>query len=387
VFGYELLYRHRATDESCDRRGSLISAEVLTQAILGIGLDTLTNGHRAFLNFAQDVLLSGVGTVLPPALTVIEVLEGTAVDERVVTACRQLQDAGYAMALDDFAEASPAEGLLRFATFAKIDVLNTPPAVVARLARRLAARGIQLIAENVETEEAAANAAAMGFRLFQGFHFCRPTTIAGTAMAPAKVAQVRLAGALAARDLTIDRIEDIVSRDVALTYRVLRCVNSAAFGQTKEIHSIRQALVLLGVDHIRKWAMVWSLAAVNASNPPELLTVALVRARTCELLAEQAGNAHAPEYFLLGLCSLLDAILRQPLERAVADIPLSDFVREALLGDQRPARSILDAVVAYERGEWDAAIAAIAPLGLPVPALPRAYAEALEWPRAFAAAA
>lgn len=384
VFGYELLYRQRETDSACNRQGTLVSAEVLTHALLGLGLDTLTAGRPAFLNFSTDLLLSGVGTLLPPAGTVIELLEGVHVTAEVVAACRELHAAGFSLALDDFEEGSAAEALLPFAKFVKVDVLQTSPLGLSRIAQRFVPRGIRLIAEKVETQEAVARAAAMGYQLFQGFHFCRPTTMSGGAVTPGRLAQVQLLAALTDRDMSIDRLEAIVSRDVALTYRVLRCVSSAAFGQSRQIQSIRQALVLLGVDHIRKWALVWSLAALNAGGVPEILTVALVRARCTELLGETLDGADAAEYFLLGLCSLLDAILQQPMPQAIADIPLSDTVRSALHGAPTVPRSVLDAVVAYERGGWDTAAAAVRPLGIPESALPKAYAEALLWPRAFA---
>ncbi len=383
VFGYELLYREAEADAACDRTGTPISAEVLTQAILGLGLDTLTGGHPAFLNFSRDVLLSGIGTLLPPETTVIELLESVRADQDVVDACRLLHGAGYRIALDDFVDGSSAEALLPFAAFVKVDVLSTPPHLMGRIARRLAPSGITLIAEKVETDDIVATASAVGYKLFQGYHFCRPTTMSGGAIAPAKLTQIQLLGALTDRDLTIDKLEAIIARDVALSYRVLRCVSSAAFGLSVEIQSIRQALVLLGVDHIRKWAVVWSLAALNANRAPELVTVALVRARCAELLSARLKIGSGAEYFLLGLCSLLDVMLQVPMARAVSDIPLSDTVKAALLGTRGPARSILDAVVAYERGQWEEAANALAPLGLPALVLPMVYADALDWPRAF----
>jgi c-di-GMP-related signal transduction protein len=387
VFGYELLYRGAARDTACEGPTALASARVLTSAVLSLGLDTLTGGRLAFLNFARELLVGGAGTLFQPQATVIEILENVRIDAEVVAACRDLHAKGFSLALDDFTEGSDAESLLPYAKFVKVDVLAAVPEVLTRVAQRLLPRGVRLVAEKVETVADAERLHADGYRLFQGFHFCRPTTFSGKALAPDRLTNLRLMAALARRDLTITQLETIVTRDVGLTYRVLRCVSSAAFGQTRRIQSIRQALVLLGVEHIRKWAVVWSLAGLNAGRSPEILTVALVRVRFCDSLGTALVGTDGAEHFLLGLCSLLDAILQQPMALALAEIPLSDTVRGALLGERNAARSVLDAVVAYERGAWEGATAAVRRVGLPESLLPAAYAEALEWPRALAEAA
>lgn len=291
VFGYELLYRRTGVDLSCNRPGELVSAEVLTHALLSLGLDTLTGGRPAFVNFSEDLLLSGIGTLLTPSATVIEVLEGVHANTDVVAVCRQLHAAGFAIALDDFVEGSDAEALLPFARFVKVDVLNTPADALGRIAKRFLPRGVRLIAEKVEDQETVERARAAGYLLFQGYHFCRPTTISGGAVTPSRLAQVQLLAALADHDITIDRLETIVAHDVALTYRILRCLSSAAYGISRRIDSVRQALVLLGIDHVRKWAVVWSLAALNSGGAPEILTIALVRARCCELLGQELDEA------------------------------------------------------------------------------------------------
>ncbi len=383
VFGYELLYRANDIESTCSGPAPHVSARVVTDAVLNLGLDTLTGGRPAFLNFARELLVSDAGSLLVPKSTVIEVLETVDVDAEVLEACRRLRRNGFSLALDDFTEGSSAEALLPLATFVKVDVLATSPTATARVARRLLARGLRLVAEKVETAQDATRLHTEGYRLFQGFHFCRPATIVGRALSPDRLSQVQLLAALAQRELTIAELEVIVTRDVGLTYRVLRCVSSAAFGQTRRIDSIRQALVLLGIEQIRRWAMVWSLAGLTANRSPEILTTALVRARFSEILGSSLARSEGPEHFILGLCSLLDAILQQPMDQALSQIPLSDTVRGALLGDRNPARSVLDAVVAYERGSWAAATTAMRGAGLSPSLLPSAYAEALEWPRAM----
>ena len=163
---------------------------------------------------------------------------------------------------------------------------------------------------------------------------------------------------------------------------MLRCINSAAFGIRREIQSIRQALVLLGLDQVRKWASVWALAGLNGGASSELVTIAILRARSCELVAAKTKGADdASEYFLLGLCSLLEVMLGQPMATAVAELPLSENIRKALLGETNDARHVLDAVIAHERGEWDEAASIANQLAVPPDLLPHAYADSLKWAR------
>jgi EAL and modified HD-GYP domain-containing signal transduction protein len=354
---------------------------VLSDAVLTLGLDTLTGGRRAFINMTRHMLLNELVTVLPPEIVVVEVLENVTVDAEVIEACRRLRERGYTLALDDFTFATGAAALLPFARYVKVDVLSTP----AEERRRIEATvppGVKLVAEKVESSEVFEEARALGYGLFQGYYFCRPTTFSGGALSARRLAYARLLAALNQPSVSVNGVEDLIKHDASLTYRVLRCINSAAFGVRREIQSIRQALVLLGLDQVRKWASVWALAGLNGGSTSELVTIAILRARSCELVATQAfGAEEAPEYFLLGLCSVLDAMLGQPMETAIAELPLSDNVRQALLGTKNSARSVLDAVIAHERGEWDDAAAIARGIAVTPERLPAAYADALKWAR------
>lgn len=382
VYGYELLYREGLDSTSCTAGSNLASSRVLSDAVHAVGLDRLTGGKPAFVNFTRPLLLSGAGALLPPASLVIEVLEDVEVDADVITACKQLRAKGYAIALDDFVTGSGAEALMPYARFVKVDVLATTAADRTRLAQRLKPLGITLIAEKVESHEMAATVLKHGYSLVQGYHFCRPTTFGAAAMPARKIAHLKLFAALSQDDLTIESLEDLIKHDVSLSYRVLRSVNSAAFGMQREVTSVRQALVLLGLSHIRKWASVWALAGLNDGGTQETISVALLRARCCELLgAALDGPEKGHGSFLLGLCSLLDVIIGRPMNEVLDEMPLGRETRSALLGQPNRDRQVLDAVVAYERGEWAHAAATLKPLGLSSDALPGAYSDALRWAR------
>jgi EAL and modified HD-GYP domain-containing signal transduction protein len=349
--------------------------------VLTLGLDTLTGGRRAFINVTRHMLLNDLATVLSPDSVVIEVLENVGFDDQVVAAVKGLKDRGYSIALDDFSFDTGAAVLLPYARYVKVDVLASSAEERRRIEQAIKP-GTKLLAEKVETAASFEEARGLGYQLFQGYYFCRPTTFSGGALSARRLAYARLLAALNKTNVSVNSIEDLIKHDASLTYRVLRCINSAAFGIRREIQSIRQALVLLGLDQVRKWASVWALAGLNGGASSELVTIAILRARSCELVAAKAKNADdASEYFLLGLCSLLEAMLGQPMATAVAELPLSDNIRKALLGEANDARKILDAVIAHERGEWDEAAGLATELSVPREVLPNAYADSLKWAR------
>lgn len=388
VYGYELLYRAKQTDSACTTSGDLAAARVVTDALLGIGLDALTGGVPAFLNFTRDLLLENTAELLPPKDVVIELREDIVVDAQVVEAVADLKAKGYTIALDDFVADSDAEALLPYASFVKLDVYGTAPIIWQPLAHRLASSAAQVVAERVETADVVAQAQDAGCTLFQGYYFCRPATQSAKALPARRLAYLNLFSAVNKPNLTIDDLEDLVKRDVSLTMRVLRSINSAAYGLSNQITSVRHALIMLGIVQVKKWASVWAMAGLNNGGTPEVVAVALLRARTCEVVGQtwsgpEAGN----ELFLLGMCSMLDAIVDQPMEKAIAGLGLTAAVSDALLGGTGPMRSILDAVIAHEQGDWDLSAQIAEGLSLPGTLVPQAYTDALRWARDVSATA
>jgi EAL and modified HD-GYP domain-containing signal transduction protein len=383
VFAYELLCRDAGpVSNSVDT-----SARTLDAAVLSVGLEALTGGKLAFLSMSRDVLLSDVVTLLPPEGLVLELPADSGGDPHVVAACRGLADRGYTLALDGFRVGDPGIALQPFADFVKVDVTGVAAADLSAVIAHVRANGIRPIASHVETHDAFDVARAAGCLLFQGYYFCQPRTFAVKAISTRPLAQVALVAALNQPHVTLGAIEDLLKRDPRLSLRVLRCVNSAGFGLRREVHSIREALLLLGLHQIRKWASVWALAGVNGGSP-ELVSITVIRARCCELLGARMNVPDGgAEYFLLGLCSLLDVVADRPMEEAVKELPLTQDTRDALLGRENPARHVLDAVMFHERGDWDAATEAAARVGLDADSLPEAYHQALSWARQVTAAA
>ena len=382
LIGYELLYRDGANGVPCATGADMAGARLLADAVLDLRLDTITDGRTAFINLTRSLLLSGAATLLRPEVAVFELGEDISVDGDVLEACHNLSASGFRLALDDLSPGSANEALLPFAAFGKTDVRKRSATEVADLAKRLAPRGVPLVAKNVDTRAVFEWTREAGCTLFQGYYFCRPQTRSGGALT-ANHTHLRLLSALNQPRLTMDELEELVKQDAVLSLRVLQCINSAAFAIRREVRSIREALVLLGMGPIRKWASVWCLAKLTVGATSELATIAMLRARACELMAQEL-DVDTNEMFLVGLCSLLDAMLNRPMKEALAELPLSETARRALLGEKNPLRAVLDAVMAYEAGSWEEALAS--DLIHDEAILPRVYGNALAWAREISAA-
>lgn len=386
VVGYELLYRGSVRDTACTIDGDVAGATVLTGAVLDLRLDTLTDGRTAFINVTRSMLINGIATLFRPALAVFELREDIVIDAEVVEACRSLCESGYRLALDDFVPGSPAEKLLPFVSYVKVDMLALSRDQIAGLLQRLTPKGVTVVAEKVETRDGFEWARDIGCGLFQGHYFRKPEMRSGEVIPARHASHLRLLAALNQPSLSIERLEELVKQDAALSLRVLQCINSAAFPIRREVRSIGEALVLLGVGPIRKWASIWCLSKLSAGTTSELATVALLRARACELLSDEITDVDSGELFLVGLCSVLDVILGRPMADAIEELPLSDAVRHALLGGDNSLRAALDAVIAYEDGGWDEAVTAAETIGAPEPRLQQAYTGALNWAHELTAA-
>ncbi len=357
VVGYELLFRASGTAERFSGSPEVASASVIADSLGAFGLDVMTHGRLAFINLTRSILLNRVTTLLPPAGVVLELLEQIEADAEVLACCHDLKQQGYALALDDFLPSPANRDLLPLADYVKVDLstVHDLPAWVREVhgAPSRTGRRAMLIAERVEPAADVRRAADAGITHFQGFFLGRPATQSARRIPEARLGYLRLLQALSNPDVTLTQIEELVKPDAALCLRVLKTVNSAAFGLRTQVGSIREALVLLGVDAIRRWVSLWAMASLAEGAHPELLLNAIVRARTCELLWPHGGVATpSGEGFLLGMCSLLDAIFDAPMERVVTQLPLDDTLRSALLGTDNSARQLLDAVLAYERGDW-----------------------------------
>ncbi|HEY8340072.1 MAG TPA: HDOD domain-containing protein [Egibacteraceae bacterium] len=375
--GYELLFRSGPENAYPGGEQAQTTSRVL-DTVMTTGLDTITAGAPAFINFPADLVVAGQPVLLPADAIVVELLEDVEPDAEVVAACRRLKDLGYRIALDDFADRDDYGPLIDLADIVKVDFTLTSPAQQRRLAERFTRRSLQLLAEKVDHPDDVARAKADGYTLFQGYYFARPKLLPLRDITALNATRLQLLEHLQRDELDYDHLERVLRQDPALVYKLLSYVNAAAFGLRHEITSVRQGLVFVGEDNLRRWASLVILALLTDDHPAELAITSAVRANYCEALAPLIGMPRRGlRLFLVGMLSLLDVIFDRPMPQALATMPLSDDVRAALLGEENELRLALDLVIAHERADWERLRDVAATLGVDQADLPALHYQAL----------
>ena len=303
-------------------------------------------------------------------------------DDEVVAACRRLKEAGYLVALDDFVDSPEWHAIVPFADFLKIDLLITTPAEQKRLALAYRRTGIALLAERVETYQDFQRTLDWGYTYFQGYFFARPEMLTRHDIPAHKLQYLRVLQAANQPKMDIHLIAERVKEESSLSYRLLRYLNSPAFPILTEIRSIPHARSLLGEHGIRRWVSLVAIACLGEGKPVELVMLPLIRARFLELLAVPARmESSANDLFLLGLLSVIDAILDMKMSDVLREIPVHEDIRGALLGSHNRFRELLEIVLLYERGDWEGVHAATARSSLNSVAIPDLFLQSVEWAR------
>ena len=387
VVGYELLFRDGPENAFSAIDVDLASSQNLERTVMGFGLDVLTEGRAAFVNVTRQVLLDELYTLLPPDRAVIELLETVEPDRDVVDACKRLKKQGYRLALDDFVYRPDFDPLLALADIIKVDFRTGPTARDECLAG-IRSAGASLLAEKVETQGERSEAESLGFEYYQGYYYCKPQMLAGRSPAPSHANYLRLLCEVSGDEVSFERVEAIIRAEVAFSVRLLRYLNSAAFGWRHEVKSLDQAIRLLGERPLRKWVSAVATVELATGKPSHLVTTGLVRARFSELLAEPAGLGRADlDLFFVGLLSVMDAILDQPLPDVIASMAVSPALAAGLLDRAPPFGPVLELVIAAEQGHWDALDNWAGVLGARPDTIREAHAAAAGWATSLAKAA
>ena len=374
VVAYELLYRASPTSRSAQigdpGRATL---EVITSA-LEIGLDRLAGGLPAHINFPEELLLKVPDLPLQARRVVIEVLEDVRVSPQLLKGIGTLRTRGHRIALDDYSPQNSDPRLLEVADVVKLEITHPPADELARLVRELKPSGLELIAVNVASREDFERCIALGFTGFQGDFLQQPETFSARRVPVSRMTALRLAASLQNADYSLDDVERLLSQDVSLSYRVLRCINSSYYNLPRKIDSIRQAIVILGLDTLRQLCGLLCLQGLD-DRPPSLVMQAMTRGRMCEQLGKLAGARDAGPFFITGLFSLLNALLGLPTRKVVEELPLTPAVAQALVAGEGPLGAALQCTRAYERGVWDRAVYS----DLAPHLIRAAYVDALFW--------
>jgi EAL and modified HD-GYP domain-containing signal transduction protein len=381
VAGYELLYRNSPLNRFPGTEATQASSKVMDQATGVFGLDRLVPpGTRAFVNITREVLVGGMYRVLPPGRVVLELLETMPVDQDVTAACDVAVSEGYLLALDDYAFEADREPLLERARIVKLEwpaVKDHPR--LREMTGALQETGHTLLAEKIDMQEQHAAAAGAGCSLFQGFYLFHPEMMRTRDVPVSKLQTIEVLRTVNKPGFKLEEVELLLRREMSLSVRLLRYLNSAAFALRSPVSSLYQALVFLGERSLRTWLNVAALAALGNESPPDLVTRSLVRARCCELVGFSVRSLGDVDCFLMGLLSHLDVMLGRPLPELLDATGVSSQLRSALLSGSGTAGKVFSAVLALERVHFNQAVAEADELGISQLTLAEAYLQAVEW--------
>ncbi|MGD0547614.1 MAG: EAL domain-containing protein [Terracidiphilus sp.] len=379
VHGYELLFR--AGPEVAFRGDGDAATRMMLDNTVLFGLEKLTGGLPAFVNCTRESLTGDMLHVLPASMTVLEILENLEPTPSLIAACRKLKSEGFRLALDDFTWKPELEPLVHLADYIKVDFMLTGRMERQNLLRQLQGVTVALVAEKIETQEEYRQACQEGFTFFQGYYFCRPALIKNRKIPENSLSHIEIMQHLRGSVIDVRKLTALLKRDPSLTYRLLRLVNSPMCAMRQEVRSIQAALLAVGEDTFRRVAMLAIASELNSGQPAEILRMAFVRGRFCELAAGMY-TLDPTEQYLLGLLSLLPAMLRLPMAKLAPDLPLRDAMREALLGKANSERILLDWMEKHEYGDWDGCDAVAHAHSLDQEFLLACYSEALLWAEA-----
>lgn len=376
IFGYELLFRQSGEKRANldDAAASTATSRVMLNTMMELDLGRLVGDRLAFFNLDDDFLLAGTDLPFGTEHVGIEVMESVPVNDETVAAVAQLSLLGYTLTLDNFTWREGIEQFLEYANLVKIDILEHDLMAQVEIIKKLKGHDVPMIAKSVETRAQFEQCRRLGFKYFQGFFLCRPKTMTAKRLPESKINVMRLVNKLQNPDVSPEELEGIIRNDVALNYRLLRTVNSAYYGLAVKIKSIGHAIVYLGIPAIRSWGRLQVMAGID-DRPSELMRLALIRARMCELLTSDMAKDTQDMAFTAGLFSLLDALMDAPMEEVIRLLPLEDDLVDALVRRDGPYGRLLQNVVSYERGDWDN----ISEEMYSAERLRRSYLEAVAW--------
>ncbi len=380
LFAYELLFRDGLSNFLPEIDGDTATSKLLSSSFFTIGIDRIIGGKRAFINFTENLILEEVPLLFPKENTVVEILEDVKPDKSIINACAKFSEEGYIIALDDFIFSPELKPLISLADIIKIDFRLTPIKEIKEYLKQLPIENLKLLAEKIETNEEFDTALDMGFEYFQGYFFCKPEIIKGREISSAGLNILDIMAKVNKPDFDFAEIREIMERDVSITYKLLRYINSPFFRRKNEITSLNQALVSLGENELRRFVSLIAMTDLASNKPEELIINSCIKAKFCEKLGKTSSNPIAgDELFTVGLLSNIDAILDQPMEAIMEKLPLSKNIVSALVKGEGELSDYLKLTKHYEKGQWNAVHETASKINVSEQDIPPIYLEACDW--------
>lgn len=380
VVAYELLFRSTEINAFDNSDSTYATLHVIKNSFSLFGIESLVGNKKAFLNFDANLLKSGIIETFRTESVTVEVLETVELTEEVIESIKKIKGKGYEIALDDFEYDIKYEQIIDYIDYIKVDFLITKGTCRKDVISTLNNGKVKFIAEKVETQEEFNYALECGYSLFQGYFFCKPTVISTQELFTNKLNFLGVIEELNKESININKIEDLIKKDLGLSYKILKLINSASYGVRTEITSIRQAVVLIGASDLKRWLYVITLKSLSEGRPDAIVKTSLVRARFGELVADSTDlQLKAFDMFLTGMFSMIDGVINMPMDEIVKELPVSKNVKDTLNGLDNRSSHLLSLIKQYEKGNWDVMSENLALLKIPGEDLVLCYLKAVDW--------
>lgn len=348
VLGYELLYRRSMNNFYEGNDATKDTAEVINNAFFVMHFDELTEGTKAFINFTESMIVDNVPMLLPKETLIVEILEQSIISQDLIESCIKLKQNGYKIALDDFVFSEQYIPLLEIVDIVKIEFSRVSLFDQRKLLTQYKDK-IMFLAEKVETREEYDLALNMGYDYFQGYFFSKPVIVKGKDIAVLNTNIVRIINELYAEEPEFNRISEIIQADLGLSYKLLKVSNTMYFEAKYEIKSIKQAIVRLGISELKRWFNILLVKDIQIIENKDLIKNSIIRAKFMELIALEIGlEQEYLDYFMVGMFSSIDVLLNREMKIIVEELPFTQDVKDALLGNENPIHSALDVIVKHE---------------------------------------
>ena len=376
VYGFELLFRTMDNNNGTPNYKNLDQAtsQVIINAFIEIGLERIVEKKLAFISLDRNFIIGKYPLPFPKEQVVLEAVRQNRVDPELTQALSALSKNGYIIALDNFTPAEQDMTLVKSLRIGKVNTRGISHPELFKMIQVLRRFPVKLLADKIETRRDFEFCKNIGFDLFQGNFLAYPNVVSGKRLPARRLAILELLTRVYDPDVNIRELEELIRLDVSLSYKLLRMVNSGFYSISSQVESIRQALVILGLNQLRAWLSLLALTEID-DQPSSLMSIAMIRGRMAELLCVSLGEGQPEKYFSAGLLSTLDAMLALPMRDILASLPLSREINEALLEYKGTLGKILRCVIAYEFGVWTE----VEINGLKMAQIRDAYLESIAW--------
>ena len=381
VIAYELLYRNSFENFCGDIDGNEATMNVITNSVYTFGIKNITNNKKAFINFTEELLIKEIATILPCGSIVVEILENIEPTDKIILACKRLKKRGFTLALDDFIFDKKFIKLVELADIIKVDFKTTKGYERKKILELLKInKKIKFLAEKVETEAEYHEAFELGYTYFQGYYFSKPVVLSRKSIFANENIALKILKLISKEELDFTDLEALIMKDLGLSYKIMKLINSSIYYLRCRVSSIRSAITLLGEIEIRKWLYIVLLNDLKGNKTSELIKVSLQRAKLCELICSMSIYKEKKfSAYMTGLFSVVDVILNCPIKVIINDLCLVDEVKAGLIEENYPLNLMLKLVINYEKGQWDDVAFYANKINVDANKISKIYLETLEW--------